>query len=134
MSQILATLQTLTADPGLATRPPDRCRLSSGAPEGDQRRSATTPSTRLWQREANGNAVEPDRRRGHRGDVVAGPRAFGTACAQLGVRPEECLFVDDVAVNVEAARAAGMQGHLFVDNAATIARITAHVERGRAGA
>ncbi|GGS93458.1 MULTISPECIES: HAD family hydrolase [Streptomyces] len=61
-------------------------------------------------------------------------RAFDTACAQLDVRPADCLFVDDVAVNVEAARAAGMQDHLFVDNAATMARIAAHVERGRAGA
>ncbi|WP_435884681.1 HAD-IA family hydrolase, partial [Streptomyces toxytricini] len=55
---------------------------------------------------------------------------LGTACARLEVRPADCLFVEDVAVNVEAARAAGMQAHLFVDNAAAIAHIAAHVERG----
>ncbi|MEV4880249.1 HAD-IA family hydrolase [Streptomyces cyaneofuscatus] len=61
------------------------------------------------------------------------PRAFEAACAGLGVRPEDCLFVDDVLVNVEAARAVGMQAHLYEDNARTIARIAAHVvEAGRA--
>ncbi|MFG2867292.1 HAD family hydrolase [Streptomyces sp. NPDC048338] len=57
-------------------------------------------------------------------------RAFEAACVSLDVRPEHCLFVDDVAVNVEAARAAGMQGHLFEDNARTIDRIAAHVSTG----
>ncbi|PVC89904.1 hydrolase [Streptomyces sp. CS090A] len=60
------------------------------------------------------------------------PRAFEAACATLGVRPEDCLFVDDVVINVEAARALGMQAHLYEDNARTIARIAAHVESGRA--
>ncbi|MFD3789127.1 HAD-IA family hydrolase [Streptomyces cyaneofuscatus] len=60
------------------------------------------------------------------------PRAFEAACAALGVRPEDCLFVDDVLVNVEAARGLGMQAHLYEDNARTIARIAAHVEAGRA--
>ncbi|WP_406096596.1 HAD family hydrolase [Streptomyces sp. NBC_01013] len=58
------------------------------------------------------------------------PRAFEAACAALGVRPENCLFIDDVAVNVEAAEATGMQAHLFEDNARTIARIVAHVGAG----
>ncbi len=63
------------------------------------------------------------------------PRAFDTACAVLGVRPEDCLFVDDAAPNVEAARAAGMRAHLFEDNAGTIARIAAHLDAGtRVGA
>lgn len=57
-------------------------------------------------------------------------RAFEAACVSLDARPENCLFVDDVAVNVEAARAAGMQGHLFEDNARTIDRIAAHVNTG----
>ncbi|MEU6844710.1 HAD family phosphatase [Streptomyces sp. NPDC046716] len=55
------------------------------------------------------------------------PRAFEAACADLEVRPEDCLFIDDVAVNVEAARASGMRAHLFEDNAGTIARIAAHL-------
>lgn len=58
------------------------------------------------------------------------PRAFGAACAAMGARAEDCLFVDDVAVNVEAARATGMQAHLYEDNARTITRIAAHLDAG----
>ena len=58
------------------------------------------------------------------------PRAFEAACSSLKVRPEDCLFIDDVAVNVEAAKAAGMQAHLFEDNARTITRIGAHLDAG----
>ncbi|CAL9677169.1 hypothetical protein SUDANB105_08035 [Streptomyces sp. enrichment culture] len=58
------------------------------------------------------------------------PRAFEAACASLAVRPESCLFIDDFAVNVEATQAAGMQAHVFEDNATTIARIAAHLDAG----
>lgn len=58
------------------------------------------------------------------------PRAFEAVCAALRVLPADCLFIDDAAVNVEAARAVGMQAHLFEDNAGTIARIAAHVDTG----
>ncbi|WP_405904698.1 MULTISPECIES: HAD family hydrolase [unclassified Streptomyces] len=57
-------------------------------------------------------------------------RAFEAACASLDVRPENCLFIDDVAINVEAAQAAGMQAHLFEDNARTVTRIAAHLNAG----
>ncbi|MFF6937713.1 HAD-IA family hydrolase [Streptomyces sp. NPDC008312] len=55
-------------------------------------------------------------------------RAFEAVCASLDVRPESCLFIDDVAVNIEAAQAAGMQAHLFEDNARTFRRIGAHLD------
>ncbi|WP_329404336.1 HAD family phosphatase [Streptomyces melanogenes] len=58
------------------------------------------------------------------------PRAFEAACASLDVKPSSCLFIDDYAVNVEAAQAAGMRAHLFEDNARTIARIAAHLDTG----
>ncbi|THA23260.1 HAD family phosphatase [Streptomyces sp. A1547] len=58
------------------------------------------------------------------------PRAFEAVCAGLDVLPENCLFIDDVAVIVEAAQAAGMQAHLFEDNASTIARIATHLGAG----
>jgi len=64
------------------------------------------------------------------------PGAFEAACAALDVQPDSCLFIDDLAVNIAAARAAGMQAHLFEDNARTISRIEAHLEGrplGRAG-
>ncbi|MFB7260668.1 HAD-IA family hydrolase [Streptomyces nojiriensis] len=57
-------------------------------------------------------------------------RAFEAACASLDVRPEDCLFIDDVAINVAAAQAAGMQAHLFEDNARTVTRIAAHLDAG----
>ncbi|WP_443058111.1 HAD family hydrolase [Streptomyces sp. NBC_00820] len=56
------------------------------------------------------------------------PRAFGITCARLGVTPADCLFIDDYAVDVEAARAAGMRAHLFEGNEQTIARIAAHLD------
>jgi HAD superfamily hydrolase (TIGR01509 family) len=56
------------------------------------------------------------------------PRAFAVTCARLQVRPGDCLFVDDFAPNIEAARAAGMQAHLFLDNAGTVARIAVHLD------
>lgn len=37
-----------------------------------------------------------------------------------------CLFIDDVAVTVEAAQAARMPAHLLEDNIRTITRIAAH--------
>lgn len=58
------------------------------------------------------------------------PRAIDTVRAGLEVRPESCLFIDDLAVNVEAAEAAGMQAHLFLDNARTITRIAVHLDAG----
>ena len=56
------------------------------------------------------------------------PTAFDLACARLGVPAADCLFVDDNAVNVEAARTAGLQAHLFEGNDQAIAAIAAHLE------
>jgi putative hydrolase of the HAD superfamily len=55
------------------------------------------------------------------------PQAFAITCARLAVAAADCLFIDDNEINVEAAREAGMQAHLFDDNARTIARIEAHL-------
>lgn len=55
-------------------------------------------------------------------------RAFEITCGRLEVRPADCLFIDDYDVNIDAARAAGMQAHLFQGNEQTIARITAHLD------
>jgi HAD superfamily hydrolase (TIGR01509 family) len=44
-----------------------------------------------------------------------------------GYAPSECLFVDDVEVNVEAARALGMSAVHFVDNEQAIGEIEAHL-------
>ena len=45
------------------------------------------------------------------------PRIYAHAAELVGVPPERCLFVDDSAENVEAARAAGMQALHFRETA-----------------
>ncbi|UXX97988.1 HAD family phosphatase (plasmid) [Streptomyces sp. AD2-2] len=54
-------------------------------------------------------------------------RAFEMTCTRLDVRAADCLFIDDYDVNIEAARAAGMQAHLFEGNERAFARIAAHL-------
>ena len=41
------------------------------------------------------------------------PAIYYRALDRFGLRPEEALFVDDRAINVEGAIAVGMHGHLF---------------------
>jgi FMN phosphatase YigB (HAD superfamily) len=41
------------------------------------------------------------------------PEIYRLTCEQMGVAPEETLFVDDRAVNVEAAEAGGLQAVQF---------------------
>lgn len=41
--------------------------------------------------------------------------AYETAAGRLGLSAEECLMVDDIGVNVEGAKQAGMQAILFED-------------------
>jgi putative hydrolase of the HAD superfamily len=48
-----------------------------------------------------------------------------------GLGAADCLFVDDVEVNCEAARALGMQAVRFEHNAQAVAEIEAAVEPGR---
>lgn len=55
------------------------------------------------------------------GHVKPEPAAFDWCIRTLGVEPARILFVDDREENVRAARACGMQGHLFTD-AATLAQ------------
>ncbi len=53
------------------------------------------------------------------------PRIFHVALARAGVQPHEAVFVDDVAENVEGARAVGMSGVHFRDPAATLSELAA---------
>jgi len=41
------------------------------------------------------------------------PEAFAAVCEHLGVPPSSCVFVDDRAVNVDAAAAFGMRALRF---------------------
>ena len=51
------------------------------------------------------------------------PGIFDTAARLFGAAPEELLFIDDVPVNVQAARAAGWQALHFTDAAAVEAQL-----------
>jgi len=52
--------------------------------------------------------------------VKPDPRIYQLALAQLDVRADESVFVDDMLVNVEAAQALGMKGVLCQDTLQTI--------------
>ena len=44
------------------------------------------------------------------------PRIYALAAQRIGLPPEACAFIDDLAQNVEAARGAGMHGVHFLVN------------------
>jgi putative hydrolase of the HAD superfamily len=51
------------------------------------------------------------------------PEIYAITLERLGLPAEACAFVDDLEVNVAAAREAGMHGIVFRDNARTIAEL-----------
>jgi 2-haloacid dehalogenase len=53
------------------------------------------------------------------------PAIYFLALRRFGLRPDEALFIDDRAINVEGARAVGMAAHLFVDAADLRTRLEA---------
>jgi putative hydrolase of the HAD superfamily len=56
-------------------------------------------------------------------------RIYAITLERLGVPAEACVFVDDLEVNVEGARKAGMHGVVFRDTAQAIAEIDAALGR-----
>jgi epoxide hydrolase-like predicted phosphatase len=57
------------------------------------------------------------------------PRSYAIVCERLGVAPEQSVFVDNVAANVDGARAVGMEGVLFIDAAQAIGELRALLDR-----
>ena len=57
-------------------------------------------------------------------------RIYEIAHRRLGTEPARALFIDDTPVNVTAARALGMAGHVHTDRAQTLARIEEFVALG----
>ena len=53
------------------------------------------------------------------------PEIYELTCSRLGVPAEACLFVDDIEINVDAARALGMTAVHFRENEQAIAEIEA---------
>jgi putative hydrolase of the HAD superfamily len=57
------------------------------------------------------------------GIVKPDPRVFHLAVERLGVQPAEAVFIDDMQINVEAARQQGLEGIQFLDTRQTLARL-----------
>jgi len=57
------------------------------------------------------------------------PRIYKLSCARLKVRPEEMIFLDDMEPNIAAARAVGIHGVHYRDNAQAITEIEALLTR-----
>lgn len=54
------------------------------------------------------------------------PRVYALASERLGLAPSECVFIDDLDRNVEAARAAGMRGvHFRIEAGHSLAALLA---------
>ena len=53
------------------------------------------------------------------------PRIYRILCERHGLEPQACVFIDDSAKNVEAARAAGMRGIVFTDAGALSSALAA---------
>jgi HAD superfamily hydrolase (TIGR01509 family) len=54
------------------------------------------------------------------------PAIFALACRRAGLAPGELLFVDDMAANIEAARALGFHVHHFTDPDALARALSRH--------
>ncbi|HSD77839.1 MAG TPA: HAD family phosphatase [Solirubrobacteraceae bacterium] len=60
---------------------------------------------------------------GHEGIRKPDPRMYALGAERLGLPPEACVYVDDLAGNLKPARALGMATIHHVDAAATIAQL-----------
>ncbi len=52
------------------------------------------------------------------------PRFYEIACDLLGVQPSECVFLDDLGINLKPAAAMGMTTIKVVDPADALAQLT----------
>lgn len=57
------------------------------------------------------------------GIIKPDPAIFSLAAERLGMLPEECIMIDDLEVNCDGARRAGMNAVCHVSNSATIRSI-----------
>lgn len=55
------------------------------------------------------------------------PEIYHLACEHFGVKPSECLFVDDLQLNIDAAYDVGMTGVLFTSTADTLRHLARHL-------
>jgi putative hydrolase of the HAD superfamily len=55
------------------------------------------------------------------------PRIYELVCERLGVTPDECVFLDDLGVNLKPARAMGMTTIKVLDPAEALAELGEHL-------
>lgn len=55
------------------------------------------------------------------------PRFYEIACGLLGVSPHECVFLDDLGINLKPAAAMGMRTIKVVDPDVALSELSAHV-------
>lgn len=67
---------------------------------------------------------------GDEGFIKPQPEIFHIAAERLGVLPEECIFVDDIAEFCQGARDVGMQAIQFISTEQAIADVTTLIDRG----
>lgn len=51
----------------------------------------------------------------HEKMVKPDPAIYHLLCRRYALNPEDCLFIDDLPANIEAAKSVGMKGHLFTN-------------------
>jgi putative hydrolase of the HAD superfamily len=56
------------------------------------------------------------------------PRFYELACDALGVVPAECIYLDDLGINLKPAKAMGMTTIKFVEPAAALEELARHIE------
>jgi putative hydrolase of the HAD superfamily len=61
------------------------------------------------------------------------PRFYELACESLGVEPDECVFLDDLGVNLKPARALGMHTIKVADPDVALAELAGLLELSLAG-
>lgn len=64
------------------------------------------------------------------GYIKPQPEIYLLALQQLGVAPEECVMIDDIAEFCEGARVVGMHAIQFLDNEQCIKDLNALIDRG----
>ena len=52
------------------------------------------------------------------------PEIYKLAAKRLAVKPEECIFIDDMLKNVQAAESTGMKGIVYKDFADFLTKIS----------
>jgi len=67
---------------------------------------------------------------GDEGFVKPQPEIYEITATRLGVAPNECVMIDDIAEFCDGARAVGMQAIQYVSNQQVIAELNVLIDRG----